>query len=315
MKILKRILTISLVMVGLMYLAISWVLSNRVLKPNASHEKTVEKIATYWGTTYEDLMSVLPKPTDFSVTTFDQLRLKGKYFNVSDSAQCAIIMAHGWGVTWANMLKYVPTISDCGCNLVMYDHRAHGKSGGDYGTGGINEAKDLLVVTEWLQKKYGFTDKQVGWFGSSWGAAAALTAGANAKNVAFIIADAPFQNWYSAVFERAERDYGNGITLIAPGVMQIVNFRAEVDYLDASVLNIADQIEEPVLLIHSQADQATGSIQSVNISKKLNTNSTFHHTRWGNKHVMDVVNNQKEFKELVDEFLKKKKLFQYDSLN
>lgn len=314
MKVLKSVFLFLILFMFIGYASISWLLSNRVLKPNASHEKTVEKIKTYWGTTYEDLMTLLPPPTGFTVNTFDELELKGKYFNVSDSAQCAIIMAHGWGVTWANMLKYVPAISDCGCDIVMYDHRAHGESGGNFGTGGINEAKDLLTVTEWVQKEHDLSDDQIGWFGSSWGAAAALTAGAEEKNVAFIIADAPFQNWYSAVFERAERDYGKGINLIAPGVMQVVNWRANVDYEEASVLNLADQIEEPVLLIHSESDQATSFTQSVNISKKLNDRSKLHLTEWGNLHVMDVVNNQQEFKELVYDFLRKEKLFQYDSI-
>lgn len=314
MKILKRLFLIVLILISVSYISISWVLSNRVLKPNATHEQTVEKIKVYWGTTYETLMAPLPTPTDFSVMTYDDLELKGKYFNVSDSAQCAIIMAHGWGVTWANMLKYVPAIADCGCDIVMYDHRAHGESGGEYGTGGINESKDLLTVTDWVQNKYNFSDDQIGWFGSSWGAVAALTAGAEEKDVAFIIADAPFQNWYSAVFERAVKDYGEGINLLAPGVMRVVNWRSGVDYKDASTLNLADQIEEPVLLIHSKDDQATGSIQSVNISKKLNNRSVFHHTQWGNKHVMDVINNTEEFKQLVNDFLKKEKLFQYDSI-
>jgi uncharacterized protein len=303
MKFLKRAVIILALIICAGYISISWVLSNRVLTPNATHDKTVEKIKIHWGTTYEEMMKLLPSPTDFSVSTFDGLTLQGKYFNVSDSASCAIIMAHGWGVTWANMLKYVPAISDCGCDIIIYDHRAHGESGGQYGTGGINEAKDLLTVTEWVQNQYGFADNQIGWFGSSWGAAAALIAGADEKNVAFIIADASFQDWYSAVFERAEKDYGKGIKLIAPGVMQVVNWRANVDYKEASVLNVAEKIEEPVLLIHSEGDQATASSQSVNISKKLNKNSVFHHTQWGNAHVMDVVNNQEEYRKLIKEFL------------
>ncbi|MFK7952988.1 MAG: alpha/beta hydrolase [Ekhidna sp.] len=313
MKLLKRIVLILVVFIAIGYVSISWVLSNRILKPNATHETTVEKIKIYWNTTYETLMDPLPSPSDFSVNSFDGLILKGKYFNMSDTSNCAIIMAHGWGVTWVNMLKYIPAISECGCDIFMYDHRAHGESGGDFGTGGINESKDLIAVTEWVQKEYEFNDDQIGWFGSSWGAAAALTAGAEEKNVAFIIADAPFQNWHSAIFERAERDYGNGINFLAPGVMQMVNWRAGVNYEEASVLNLADQIEEPVLLIHSEADQATGYIQSVNISRKLNSNSSFHLTKWGNKHVMDVINNKEEFTQLVNNFLKKEKLFQYDS--
>lgn len=314
MKFIRYTISILFILIIAVYISASWVLSNRVLIPNSTSEKTLEKINIYWSDLYEEQKALLPKPSSFSVTSFDGLSLSGNYFNYSETAQCVIIMAHGWGVSWEDMIKYIPAISHCECNIVMYDHRAHGESEGKYGTGGIKEAKDLLTVTDWVQKTYQFTDQQTGWLGSSWGAAAALTAAATEKDVAFIIADAPFQDWYSAVFERAIRDYGNGIKLLAPGVMQMVNWRADVEYLNANVLKTARKIEEPVLLIHSEKDQATGYSQSVNISKELNSKSTFHLTQWGNMHVMDVVNNQNELKELINNFLMKERLFQYDSV-
>lgn len=81
--------------------------------------------------------------------------------------------------------------------------------------------------------------------------------------------------------------------------------RAGIDYKKASPLNHADKINEPVLLIHSEGDPETGSIQSVNIAKNLNNRSEFHHTQWGNKHVMDVINNRDEIENLILDFIEK----------
>lgn len=304
----KRVFTASIILIVLVYVGIAFTLSNRILLTNSSFDKTLDDIEKYWGTTYDEMIVLLPVPTDFNTLGADETVIKGKYFTLSDSATCVFVFAHGWARTWPNMLKYYPMVDECGCNIVMYDHRSHGESGGKYPTGGIKEAKDLLAVTAWVSDEKGYSWNQIAWLGSSWGATAALIAGADAKNPAFIVADSPFQDWYSAIFERAIKDYGAGINLIAPGVMSIVNVRAGIDYKEASALNKAKDITEPVLLIHSAGDPETSSQQSVNISKNLNASSEFHHTQWGNKHVMDVINNTEDMKEILSDFIEKNEL-------
>lgn len=310
MKILKRsaIILISLLVIG--YLFISYSLSNRVLNPESSMERTVTEIPKYWNTTFEEMMTLLPDPEPSTIAGFEDIPIHSQYFNVSDSSQCLFIFSHGWARNWPNMLKYYPVIEDCGCNVLMYDHRAHGDSGGDYPTGGLKEAEDLMRITEWASSEKGYTWDQIAWVGSSWGAATVLMAGAKEQNPAFIIADSPFQDWFSAVFERAIEDYGSGIKAIAPGVMKVVNLRSGVDYKDASPLALTKEIEEPVLLFHSEADPETNSNQSVNISRNLNEKSEFHHTKWGNEHVMDVINNKDEIQELIMNFIRRND-FQY----
>jgi dipeptidyl aminopeptidase/acylaminoacyl peptidase len=286
------------------YLGLIWYFSSLILNPVSSLEQTQTNIQTVWGSSFEELMAPLPEPIDFTAKAFDGIELQGKYFARRDTAPCVIIMAHGWTNTWAGLLKHVPVLSDCACDLVMFDHRGHGKSGRAYPTGSINESKDVIAVTEWVQKNKGFSDAQTGWYGESWGASAVLKAGAANKNVAFIIADAPFQDWYSAIFERAVRDYGEGIHLVSSSVMSMVNWRTGINYEEASPLNAASKIVEPVLLIHSLTDEQTGSQQSVNISKQLNKKSVFHHLNWGGGHTEDVRINRDKYQSLINNFLK-----------
>ncbi len=306
MKILKRVLIVLGLLILASYAFICWSLSGRVLFPESSLEKTKSRIVQYWGTTYEASMATMPPAKDFAVKSNDGLNLSGKYFATSDSSTCVIIFAHGWGAMWADMLKYVTVFSECNCDYVMYDHRAHGNSDGIFATGGIKEADDLWKITDWILESKGINYSQVGWIGSSWGAATTIIAASDSKNVGFVIADSPFQNWNSAVFERAIRDYGNGIKMISPGVMKVVSIRAGVD-LENSALNKASKIDEPILLIHSKGDKQTSSTQSVNVSKNLKPGiSQFFHTEWGNDHVMDVINNTEEYRKYVNEFLKEK---------
>lgn len=199
----------------------------------------------------------LPSPRTFTVTGADDIELNGWYFQQADTADCAVILVHGWGSNRAGMLKYADIFADCGCDLIAYDHRAHGESGGAYGTGGIKEKEDLLRVTDWVVQNTGLDRNRIGWMGASWGAATALLAGAEAPDIAFIVADSPFQDWESAIFERALRMYGSAIEWIKPSVMGLVNWRAGVDYRMASPLLAAEELDVPVFLIHSQNDAET----------------------------------------------------------
>lgn len=286
------------------YFGIAWFFSGLILFPESSLEITKSRIQTVWGNTYENLIAPLPEPINFTVTSFDGIELKGKYFARMDTAKCVIIAAHGWTSTWAGILKYEPVLTDCACDLVMFDHRGHGKSGDAYPTGSVNEAKDVLIITDWVQKNKGFSAQETGWLGASWGAAAVLKAGADDKNVAFIIADAPFQDWYSAIFERAIKDYGEKVTFISAGVMQMVSWRTGIDTKEASPILAASKIEEPVLLIHSKTDEQTNSQQSVNIAKYLNDKSVFHHLDWGGGHTEDVRIHQDRFRAIINDFLR-----------
>ncbi len=315
MLLVKRIFTILLILIVISYAGLSYLLSNRILNTNSTIQKTLDDIKNYWGTSYEEMIALLPPPEDLSVVSKDGIKIRGKYFTVSDSSSCLFIFAHGWARSWENMLKYYPIVDDCGCDIIMYDHRAHGESDGEFPTGGIRESQDLLSVTEWAADKKGFEWNQIAWVGSSWGAGAALIAGADDRNPAFILADSPYQDWYSAIFERAVEDYGAWINGIAPAVMFWVDHRADINHKDASPMNAAKKITEPVFIIHSKADPKTNSQQSVNIAQYLNESSQFYHTEWGNIHVMDVISNKAEVKELLKAFILKNELNYFEQSN
>ncbi len=288
-----------------LYSCISWLASIPILSPVSSSKISQETIKNDWGTSYEEMIKLLPEHQNFSIHSFDGTLIKGKYFKSNKEAKSLIIGMHGWCGTWIDMLKYIPVLKDCSFDLILYDHRAHGASDKSHPTGGYNEAKDLLAITEWAEKNTGFKDQQIGWLGCSWGGSTALIAGATKRDIGFIIADAPFQNWYSAIFERAERTYGRWVKYLSISVMKIVDWRTGVNHREASPLLAAKKIKAPVLLFHSKTDLSTSAQQSINIFKNLNTQSEFHHLNWGGGHTLDVVLNKEKFQKIVNDFLKK----------
>lgn len=295
-------LVVLILLLGYVFFLFS--LSNKVLEPGSSHELSKERFITYWNKPIDHFLDMVPEPQTHKIKGYENIDINLKYITRSDDPSCALILSHGWSQDWSGMLKFVPALSDCDCDYVLYDMRAHGESGGEYPTGGIKEGQDLLKITDWVSRYKQFEYKDIGWVGSSWGAGASIMAGADKKDVGFILVDAPFSNWNVAIFERAALEYGEWILKIGNQVMKLVGWRAGVNTKDASALANIPELDEPIMIIHSQTDSETNSQQSVELAKHLNhEKSVFHHLDWGEDHSRDVYINRDRYKILVNDFL------------
>ncbi|MAJ50052.1 MAG: hypothetical protein CMB82_00335 [Flammeovirgaceae bacterium] len=293
----KKILAflISLFFAG--YVSLGWFFSSLIIVPWRSQPdlSTLKK--------YGILEAV-------EVLTDDNISLKGSYLkNPIDSIFCGVVISHGWGGNRMGGAEYVPYFWKKGCDIILYDHRGHGESGGSLGTWSIQERKDHQSFSEVLMDKSNLAIGQIGWIGKSWGAATVLAAGSVTQNIGFILADSPYRDIKSAVNERALRRYGSWIKIFYPITYFLVQSRAKFDITEANIEALASEIRVPTLLIHSQSDDQTSSSQSVDINKKLNHKyAIFHHTKWGSRHCKDMEDHPNEYEALIDDFLTKKAL-------
>ncbi|MFT4786584.1 MAG: dipeptidyl aminopeptidase/acylaminoacyl peptidase [Cyclobacteriaceae bacterium] len=287
----KLFLSLTLIIL-VAFFGICYYFSSRIIEPR---RRAIEDNAA--------LVAQYGVAENIQVKTSDGLMLDGWYFTQKDSSECAVILAHGYGSNRFGMRHWVPFFWKRGCDVMMYDHRAHGESEGQYGTFGVKESKDLLAVHNFLKSEKGLTDRKIGWVGASWGAATALQAAPQIPDLAFILSDSPFQDLHAAVMERAIRDYGDWVNVLVPTIFWLVEVRADFDPYEASTIPTVGAIETPTLLIHSQTDQATASNQSVAIAAAMKPEIlTFHHTDWGSLHVKDVQDYPAKYEELIDDF-------------
>lgn len=299
----KKIFLVLLLLFLLAYLGMAYYFSGLVIyPPRRTHEQGRALMQQRAGVDIDTFWQKLPLGEEVNIEVEKELQLAGTYF-AHDTSRCAVIISHGYGGTRLNMAKYAYFLYDCGCDILLYDHRAHGASGGIYATGGVKEADDLLKITDWLKQKSGLSATQIAWMGESWGGATVLQAGADQKDVAFIIAESSFQDWESAVFERAERMYGKWINGVKPAVWRFVSWRSGVDASKASPLLSAKNIKEPVLLLHSQADAETASSQSVNIASALTAEHRLYNLDWKASHANNVFVRPAEYQELIFDFI------------
>lgn len=108
------------------------------------------------------------------VVTSDGVGIAGWYIPSGDGdppTAPTVIVAHGWGANMSDALRYAATMHER-YNLLLFDFRSRGRSGGEQMTFGPREALDLEAMLEWLTRTK--HPSKIAVVGDSGGAAAAL---------------------------------------------------------------------------------------------------------------------------------------------
>jgi alpha-beta hydrolase superfamily lysophospholipase len=104
-----------------------------------------------------------------------------------------VVIVHGYTYSHHGSIKYAKMMMALGYNVIMYDHRYHGNSGGKNTTLGYFEAIDLKTLIDHIYQKYG-QDIFLGTYGESMGSATCLIEQESDPRVKFVVSDAGFTN-------------------------------------------------------------------------------------------------------------------------
>ena len=129
---------------------------------------------------------------DVSITSFDGLTLRGKFFEYAPDAPIEL-MIHGWrGTAERDLCGGVQRCFSMGRSVLLIDQRAAGSSEGNVISFGINEHRDCLAWVDFLCDRFG--DRPIILTGSSMGAATVMIAAGEPlpSNVVGVIADCGF---------------------------------------------------------------------------------------------------------------------------
>lgn len=294
-----------------LYVAVGYALSGLVLAPAERRTTAVsnDTLLARFGYDQAAILAALPTPADVafaSATPGDSLR--GWYFAGADSAACGLVMAHGITENRANASRYAAVLEDCGCAMLLYDHRGHGASDGAYLTGGDLESRDVLRARDFLAAHAGVAPERVGLVGESWGASAVLLAAARLgpadPPVAFVLADSPYTSWRDAIAERADARYGRAVRAFFPVAFAWVEARAGSEVAAAAPRDFAHAITAPTLLVHSLADTVTPPSHSRAIAAALAPGvGGARFLDWGVWHAQGALARPGEYRAIVDSFL------------
>jgi alpha-beta hydrolase superfamily lysophospholipase len=185
----------------------------------------------------------------------DGPQLSYYYVPATVPARGNLILLHGKDSAKEAYLEYLPELCPYGYNLLLFDARAHGGSGGTYTTFGYHEWRDVRTAADRL--RHLAPGLPTGVFGHSMGGAVAVQALARGVALDFAIVESAFSHLGSIVHAYAERM--SGVPLPYPLTNWLLD-RAETlaDFQHDRVdpLALAPEIRVPVLVVHGELDRA-----------------------------------------------------------
>lgn len=274
-------------------------LSGKVIHPLVKSREEVLNIECGRGNINIAAFERFPRE-EVSIPSPYGYRLQGLYFPNGDSRK-TVIICHGITYTIYGSVKYMKMFMKRGYNVLIYDHRNHGDSGGKNTTFGYYEKFDLKACTDWVVERCG-SGCIIGLHGESMGAAVALQNIAIDPRIAFCIADCPFSDLAELLLYRLKVEYG----FPAFPSMELTRFfswlRTGMKLKSISPIRDMANTDTPVFFVHGKEDSyipARMSIDMYNVkngAKKL-------YLAPNSRHAESVLMNREEYDGLVGEFL------------
>lgn len=187
---------------------------------------------------------------DWTLDSFDGLKLHAKKFTPSESSDRWAILIHGYGRDGTFAYDYAEEYLRRGWNVLIPDLRGAGQSEGQYITMGALESRDVVL---WIDKLP--ADAKIVLHGVSMGAATALlTAALEPRNLIAVVEDCGYTSAYEMFTAQVDKIFGLPEYPIMPLADIVCKFKTGVSISDAAPLAVVNRIKVPVLFIHGDAD-------------------------------------------------------------
>jgi pimeloyl-ACP methyl ester carboxylesterase len=174
------------------------------------------------------------------------------FFPISGSSK-TVVISHGITFSRYGMVKYMPLFRKHGFNILLYDLRNHGLSGGRNTTFGYYEKYDLQILVDWAFQKSGASGV-VGTMGESLGAAVTLQHTSLDNRLAFAIADCAYADLSTLLEYRLKAEYRlPRFPLLNIAKLFCIIF-AGLDFKKVSPIKCVEDVSTPIFWIHGQND-------------------------------------------------------------
>lgn len=245
--------------------------------------------------------------TRVQTTSYDGLKLSGRYYHQSDDAPLCICF-HGYrGSAIFDMSIMGQFLQNEGYNVILVDQRAHFHSGGHTITYGIRERRDVLSWIKYANERFG-SDKPIYLFGISMGATTVVMAsGLNLPdNVKMICADCPFSSPRDIIYYVAKRWYKFPNLLWALIRASALVYGHLIIPRNITAANAVKNTNKPILLIHGEADYFVPKEMSEKI-KQSNPDCVELHTFPGAYHGVSYFADPERYISIVRDFIERHK--------
>ena len=191
---------------------------------------------------------------DVSITSFDGLKLCGKYYEYKKGAPCELLM-HGYrGSAERDMCGAVQRCFSIGRNALIIDQRGAGKSEGNVITFGAKESRDCISWVEFMIDKFG-PDVKIIISGISMGAATVVLAAGRGlpENVVGVLADCGYSSAREMI-EKTIREMHLPPKLMYPFVKLGAKLFGKFDLEEITPVEAMRTATVPVIFYHGESD-------------------------------------------------------------
>ena len=192
---------------------------------------------------------------EVEITSFDGLKLKARLYPGEGDGRPILLLAHGFHSYGAfDFSCGAPYYLEQGCDLLVIDQRAHGRSEGRYICFGVSEGRDVVDWCRWLDENYPGRPVVLG--GMSMGATSVLMAAGRPdlpQNVRGVIADCGFTDC-GGQFRHVLRQMRLPAGLIMGLTEPLCRRRLGFGFWDHSTEQAVARMSLPVLFFHGAAD-------------------------------------------------------------
>lgn len=222
------------------YLLATYILPYAILQPG---HKTGDQTPGNYGLPYEH----------FKLQPTENIKLDAYYVPAVGVARANLIMLHGVGSCKEVYLGSVAELAKTGYNVLLWDQRAHGKSGGKYLTYGYAEKEDVSLAIDWLEAKA--SNLPTGIYGNSMGGAVAIQSLAHDARLKFGLIESTFIDLRSVSNAYGQRMGGIPLPFwLTDYVLTRAGEIADFEPFSVRPVDAATQVTQPILHIHGSAD-------------------------------------------------------------
>ena len=226
--------------------------------------------------------------------------LYGWFFEAENSLK-TVVICHGITCNVISSLKYMELFRKRGYNVLIYDHRNHGRSGGKYTTFGHYEKYDLKSWVDWIYERYGNAAK-VGTLGESLGAIVALQNTAIDDRLAFCVADCAASDLFSLLKYRLKVEYH----LPAFPLLQVSSFLCwlitGMSYYKVSPIQAIKTVNTPIFFVHGAEDTYIPTEMSKEMFEVKKGAKKIYIAK-GAGHATSLITDSAEYDRQLDDFL------------
>ncbi|MCF7924833.1 MAG: lysophospholipase [Candidatus Izimaplasma sp.] len=163
-----------------------------------------------------------------------------------------VVISHGYTYSHLGSIKYAKMMTKLGYNVILYDHRYHGNSGGKNTTLGYYEKNDLYDLISHIYKEKG-KDIYLGTYGESMGSATVLLEQAIDERVKFVISDSGFKD-LAVLVKRKIIDKKLPSWLFFPAVNLFAWAITKAKITKVKPINAIKNTKIPILFVHGKND-------------------------------------------------------------